>query len=373
MPRSYENAQQIPVHHYQSSEGPDNRSLFNYSYHSQSMKKAAHFDSLSPEEQRAVERDYYKVYDVNIGIRTAAALGGFITLFMLYLIYKTKCRAKKDYLSISETFPFDDFPSKEGRTSQDVSNMFSNSSSMKGSNMLINPPEGFQSPTSLCGSSQPTRTPRVSQSSYEGGSYNVICLGDIGATYDCSSGVAGTSSRDLQFRVISPTDSLNWHKYDDSRRSERFCQRLKPSRPQAYATNMLQEANINIQVIQPTPNITPRGSLRIDSPDSANEDDPNNLHMIIPLLTPLKSSRSSGQQGSATQHSSRRRSESPFLENIQHRVSFDGQSVGSDNVFLERNEECEMTSVSQRRDRKLSFERRKHSYKKRKSNEETYC
>lgn len=329
-------------------------------YTRQPIKKTVEFDYLSPEEQKAVELDYYKAYDVNDGIRTAAALGGFITFFILFIIYKTKCKSKRKYLSVSETLPFDDFTSKDARTSLDVSNIFSNSSSIKGSNLLLNPPEGLQSPTS-----HQHRTSNFSQSSGEGMQNHE----QAGSCYSCECSSAaeasGGSVREHQLRVMSPTDSIEIFNADG-----RHSRRLVPVEFNAQNTSFLQEANINIQVIQPTPNVTPRGSIRMDSTEeSCDENSPtHDIRMIIPLLTPLKSSRLLVHQ------TGRRRSESPHSG--QNRVSFDRQSIGSDSVFLE--DLCyEMPSVSgqkpEKRTRSDSKSSRSSSKKKKKSSEETYC
>jgi hypothetical protein len=39
--------------------------------------------------------DYYSDYDLMIGIRIAISLGALITLFAIFILYKTKCNARK--------------------------------------------------------------------------------------------------------------------------------------------------------------------------------------------------------------------------------------------------------------------------------------
>jgi hypothetical protein len=39
--------------------------------------------------------DYYSDYDPMIGIRIAISLGALITLFAIFILYKTKCNARK--------------------------------------------------------------------------------------------------------------------------------------------------------------------------------------------------------------------------------------------------------------------------------------
>lgn len=48
--------------------------------------------TLTPEAARA---QYYAAYDPMTGLRIAATLGAIITLFTLFLIYKSKCRPAK--------------------------------------------------------------------------------------------------------------------------------------------------------------------------------------------------------------------------------------------------------------------------------------
>lgn len=49
--------------------------------------------TLTPEAARA---QYYAAYDPMTGLRIAATLGAIITLFTLFLIYKSKCRPAKN-------------------------------------------------------------------------------------------------------------------------------------------------------------------------------------------------------------------------------------------------------------------------------------
>lgn len=51
---------------------------------------------LSPEERAKVIGEYYQNYDVMTGLRIAATLGGLITLFTLFLFYKSKCKSYKE-------------------------------------------------------------------------------------------------------------------------------------------------------------------------------------------------------------------------------------------------------------------------------------
>lgn len=48
--------------------------------------------TLTPEAARS---QYYAAYDPMTGLRIAATLGAIITLFTLFLIYKSKCRPSK--------------------------------------------------------------------------------------------------------------------------------------------------------------------------------------------------------------------------------------------------------------------------------------
>nr|XP_037284802.1 uncharacterized protein LOC119177636 [Rhipicephalus microplus] len=48
--------------------------------------------TLTPEAARS---QYYAAYDPMTGLRIAATLGAIITLFTLFLIYKSKCRPAK--------------------------------------------------------------------------------------------------------------------------------------------------------------------------------------------------------------------------------------------------------------------------------------
>lgn len=51
---------------------------------------------LSPESRAKVIDEYYQSYDVMTGLRIAATLGGLITLFTLFLLYKSKCKSYKE-------------------------------------------------------------------------------------------------------------------------------------------------------------------------------------------------------------------------------------------------------------------------------------
>ncbi|XP_023235386.1 uncharacterized protein LOC111634781 [Centruroides sculpturatus] len=50
---------------------------------------------LSPASRARVAAEYYQTYDVMTGVRIAATLGGLITLFALFLFYKSRCKPER--------------------------------------------------------------------------------------------------------------------------------------------------------------------------------------------------------------------------------------------------------------------------------------
>ncbi|XP_076321664.1 uncharacterized protein LOC143231046 [Tachypleus tridentatus] len=50
---------------------------------------------LSPEHKNQKMKEFYETYDFMTGVRIAATLGGLITLFTLFLFYKSKCKTDK--------------------------------------------------------------------------------------------------------------------------------------------------------------------------------------------------------------------------------------------------------------------------------------
>lgn len=50
---------------------------------------------LSPASRARVATEYYQTYDVMTGVRIAATLGGLITLFALFLFYKSRCKPER--------------------------------------------------------------------------------------------------------------------------------------------------------------------------------------------------------------------------------------------------------------------------------------
>ena len=54
--------------------------------------KARHSDVEPVTEYSLEEREFYQSYDPNVGLHTAAVLGGILVLLILFLLYKTKCK-----------------------------------------------------------------------------------------------------------------------------------------------------------------------------------------------------------------------------------------------------------------------------------------
>lgn len=59
---------------------------------------------LTREERARLANEYYQTYDAMTGVRIAATLGSIITLFTVFLLYKSKCRIDKDEIGHSYTF-----------------------------------------------------------------------------------------------------------------------------------------------------------------------------------------------------------------------------------------------------------------------------
>ncbi|CAM1315195.1 Uncharacterised protein r2_g2555 [Pycnogonum litorale] len=342
----------------------------------QPIRRIVEFDSLSSEMQQKAREDYYKSYDVNDGIRTAAALGGFISLFILFIIYKTKCKSKLRYhRNVTETpLIVDECGSKDGRTSQDVSNVFSNSSSTKGSNIILVHSDDFQSPTS-----QNVKSRNWSQSSCEGGGGGavinvsampiIVSYNEHHQTTSCDCSVGGASGFSSAAHRDSPTDvHHSCRTKAENRRNKRRHRRHHHHHHQRTRNdsdsinrqdNLLPETSINIQVIQPTPNITPRGSLRFDDSydngggddDDDNPDRRTEMRRIIPLLGPLAAAATSGHRLSICRpKGSRSDSDSSnFSDLCVGGAADDNRSISSDSVFYNVEDEgCEMSSMSRK-------------------------
>ncbi|XP_023220593.1 uncharacterized protein LOC111622461 [Centruroides sculpturatus] len=66
---------------------------------------------LTREERMRLANEYYQTYDAMTGVRIAATLGSIITLFTVFLLYKSKCRMDKD--DIGHSYNFSDSEASE--------------------------------------------------------------------------------------------------------------------------------------------------------------------------------------------------------------------------------------------------------------------
>lgn len=296
----------------------------------------SYYENLTPEERELIKVEYYKAYDHTTGIRTAAALGGIIALFGLFLLYKAKCRAGhrvkhtpvQQELSIppSVILAPEDSDEEFGKDKEEFSDQKSlvnsfrrtsnanavsynhvpafltsaSTSSAKGHEIrsVISRPSALSSPG----------VPTTATSNYGRGSLQHTIFhspdhnhnnnyGDYSPTEGeaqwttLSDGTPSTSFLQTKGRtsVFSPVvREIRVHRCSDAFLQLPTCEQrsLQQAQDQFPRGHGLMVGAINIQVTTPTPNISPCGSIPALSGHDADGAVGENTVAVAPLLSP---------------------------------------------------------------------------------------
>ncbi|XP_023318312.1 uncharacterized protein LOC106653034 isoform X2 [Trichogramma pretiosum] len=209
--------------------------------------------TLSEREQLKIE--FYKTYDVMTGIRIAATLGGFFTIMVLLVIYKSRCKANRQLDDPRLT------AAAEAAVAEAEAEERALAAALEAIARLPPKPPGRGPRRSLCvepfvESHLPLTAPRFSS---VGGGYDSL----LSATRRFPKG----SNRSIwaHRRTSSITCSSTASSYLERRGSAMVmpCLPPPPSYPRhavAYDETYDYYHPIDIQVIQPTPELSPCGS-----------------------------------------------------------------------------------------------------------------
>lgn len=213
------------------------------------------YDSLTPEQREVLKEEYYKSYDYMTGLRTAASLGGTILLFSLFVLYKMKCRQGKNQAKgISSTL--------EGKclSETDIEKDAGLSSGNQGVNTVLLMPD--KPPNAIVANNFGSR--RSSKAALSPDEFPIPSRTRFNSmtTTPSPSNDGHRFFEDLQSRPVTPLTHLpksmpRFVANDDY--EQELC-------PKFLRPDFLVEP-IDIHIIQPTPNVSPCGSIRRLSED----------------------------------------------------------------------------------------------------------